>query len=141
MTVVVMLLVLAGLGLAAWYYETWFWLLVGLLFCVFYPFQAAKDLDGRIDKTIRKLYDEGKNQEFLGPRDLELSGNTVTETTALGSSTIKLEAIEKIVSTEEHTFFYLGTLSAHILPRQAVSEMEYQAFVQAVERAWGQRPA
>ena len=110
-----------------------------VLFTVFaftFAFLARRLVTRSIEKTVRKLYGEGANKGVLGPHELELVENSLIERTDAGATITALHAIEKIVSTDDYTFIYINVMAAHAVPRRCLNEVDYQAFVDSVNREW-----
>jgi hypothetical protein len=84
-----------------------------------------------IDRQVRRLHREGKNLGMLTTHELELTGTSLIERTIYGETTTKFEAVERVVDAGDFTFIYLTALSAHVAPRHAVSEGDYDKFVDA----------
>jgi hypothetical protein len=49
-------------------------------------------------------------------------------------TTTPLEAVGKIVSTEDHAFLYTGPATAFVIPRRYLYKNEYRSFLEAVCR-------
>jgi hypothetical protein len=84
-------------------------------------------------RNVRRMFSEGQNKGMVGPHELELVADRLVDTTPYGEYTTVLEAVEKVVSTDAHTFIYVSAAGAHVIPRQAVDEGDLQAFVSAVQ--------
>ncbi len=84
-------------------------------------------------RQVRKLYAEGANKGTLGPHDLELADSRLIERTPVNEHSVLLESIEKVERTDTHTFVYLSAVLAHVVPRAAVGERDYEEFVHALE--------
>jgi hypothetical protein len=52
--------------------------------------------------------------------------------TPYSESNTALEVVEKVESTDKYTFIYLNAVAALVIPRDSVSEGDYEAFVEAV---------
>lgn len=83
---------------------------------------------------IRASLREGDNKGLLGPHELELCPPNLTERNLVGESTRWLGAVEKIGTTATHAFIFVGALEAHVVPRAAVTDGDYDAFVRALEQ-------
>lgn len=89
----------------------------------------------RIRANFRKMYQDEANRKLLGKRELELTDTALITKTAFAESRLSLEAISKIVSTDDHTFIYVGTNDAFVIPCATVSSRNYQQFIEAVRKA------
>ena len=88
----------------------------------------------RVQASFRKIYSEDANKRLLGERELELTETSLRAKSQYGEGTLLLDAVEKVISTEKHTFIYVGTADAFVIPRAAVTEGDYDAFVEAVRQ-------
>ena len=80
---------------------------------------------------------EGKNRGTLGWHELELTGSTLLERNEVGESTIRIDAIEKVASDDDHTFVYVGAVMAHVIPRASVTDGDYDSFVSTLRTKCG----
>jgi hypothetical protein len=90
----------------------------------------------RSERATRRMYAEGRNTSLFGSHEMELGEQTMNSRSDVGGSAIQYRAIEKIVSTDEHTFVYVSAVNAHVIPRKAVTEGDYDAFVAALRTKW-----
>ena len=123
-----------GFGIAA-YVKSSVWLLLFGVLCaaawsVFWP----RELRRTTLKQTSKLLSEGTNQALLGTQQLEVREDGLRCVSHAGESMIRWLAIEKVASTPDHTFFYMGAAQAFVLPRAGVIAGDYGAFVDTVER-------
>jgi hypothetical protein len=81
------------------------------------------------DRRLRRIYEEGQNRSLLGCHELELTAEGLAGTTAVSEGRVSWSGIERVVSTETHTFVYTGSGSALIIPQATVTEGDYRAFV------------
>lgn len=86
------------------------------------------------DRQVRKLYGEGTNKGAFGERELELTEDDLIERTLYGEQRTRLRAIEKVVMDGGYAFIYLIAVMAHVIPRDAVLDGDYEAFVERVKR-------
>lgn len=84
------------------------------------------------EKIVRRLYAEGSVERAFGTCELELADEGIIERTVFSQRYTAWPGIERVVSTEDHTFIYLNAAEAHILPWRAVTEGNYEAFVSAL---------
>jgi hypothetical protein len=87
-----------------------------------------------LKRQVRRMYRLGQNRGALGPRELELAGDRLVERTPYGEQSVLLPAVEKVVPTDNYTFIYISAVAAHVIPRDAVTEGDYSAFVDLVDR-------
>lgn len=108
----------------------------GAVFCVIYVLLVRRSIPATMEKNVRKLYCEGSNKGVLGQHELELSQNSLSKRTDSGMSSVFLSAIDRIVTTDDYTFIYINAVTAHVIPRHSLSEIEYRTFVDAVNTEW-----
>jgi hypothetical protein len=85
-------------------------------------------------RNARKLLGEGKNKGLIGPRELELTDTGLMSRNDIGMSFVVFAAIEKIGVDSKHLFIYINALTAHVVPADAVTEGDYQQFMEALEK-------
>jgi hypothetical protein len=105
---------------------------VGSLVIVLWARRIRRRISGTIDGQVRRLYGEGENKGVLTTHELELTGTSLIERTIFGETITKFEAVERVVDAGDFILIYLTALSAHVIPRHAVSEGDYGEFVEAV---------
>lgn len=110
------LIVLGVLSAAAW--------------VLWYPAEWRR----KIRSMTRKSLSEGSNAGALGARELESTESGLVERSAHSEQKTGWPAIEKVVSTDEYTFVYTSAVSAVVIPRSAVIEGDYEAYVDAVRK-------
>jgi hypothetical protein len=89
-----------------------------------------------LSRRVRRLYE---NSSALGWRELEFTGEGFFERSELSEARCAWRALQRIVSTKDHTFIYVGPEEALVLPRHSVSEGDYDAFVGTLRREWESR--
>jgi hypothetical protein len=120
----------------AWSEQTWDALIFAVIAAGVLGWFLTRLFRPSLDKMVRQLVAEGSNKGLLGPRELELEGNWLHERSEFQSHSVSLQIIDKIESSDEHTFIYNSAVSAIALPRRCASEGEYQSFVGALIRTW-----
>lgn len=73
---------------------------------------------------------------ILGIHELELTETAIIERHAHGVEMTDLSGVNKVESTESHTFVYVGLSRAHVIPRKDVAECDYLCFVEALKDSW-----
>ena len=86
------------------------------------------------DRLIRRLYSREKNRSFFGAHELELTDEYLIHRTAYTDSKVAWGVIERIESTKDHTFIYVGTNSAVIIPHERITQGVYGVFMQDLGR-------
>jgi len=83
----------------------------------------------RMKKQVRKLYSEGKNVSALGAQELELTDTGLIARSEYMETKLAWGAIERIESTPTHTFLYLSSVQAYIIPHDKIREGNYHALL------------
>ena len=81
------------------------------------------------DRLLRKQYSGDKNRGFLGWHELELTDEGLLFRSAYTEGKKAWGVIERIESTKDHTFIYMGTASALIIPHNNITSGNYAAFL------------
>ncbi len=90
-------------------------------------------LDKHLDKQVRLVMAEGRTEGVLGEHDLLLGEDQLEERSAAGTQTTRFAAIDRVESTETHTFIYLAPAQAHVIPHAFVSEGDVADFTAVLE--------
>lgn len=83
-----------------------------------------------------RLYAEGQNKALLCEHVSELRDKGLFDGTQFLERTVFWKGIERIESIPGHTFVYLSTMSAQVIPENTIIEGDYQAFVEELQRRW-----
>ena len=83
-----------------------------------------------------RIYAEGQNKALLCPHVSELRDNGLFDGTEFLERTVFWKGIERIESLPGHTFVYLSTMSAQVIPENSIIEGNYQEFVAELQRRW-----
>jgi hypothetical protein len=95
---------------------------------------APSAIRRRMRKQVRKLYSEGKNVSALGELELELTDTGLIAKSAYTETKLAWGAIERIESTPTHTFLYLSSVQAYIIPHNKIIEGDYRALMAEIGR-------
>lgn len=80
-----------------------------------------------------KLYSNGSTSGLTGARKLELTASTLDSTTTAGESHYKYSSLLKVVSDDMHTFIYINSFFAIVIPHHLVAEGNLDEFVDALK--------
>lgn len=83
-------------------------------------------------RQVIKMYREGGNQMLLGKQILRADDDGLHSASAAGDSRTNWAAVERIVSTSDYTFIYLGATTAIVIPQKAIASGNYDEFVRLV---------
>lgn len=84
---------------------------------------------------VRRLLTEGKNSSVLCEHELEVMPDGLVEISPVSELRSKWESVERIESTSDYTFVYIQATAAHVIPRRAVAEGDYETFAVALREA------
>ena len=76
---------------------------------------------------------EGRNQSLVGQHLLQVDSDGLLWRSPGTEGKVKWSAIEKVESSEEHTFVYLNAVMAVVIPRAGVRSGVYEEFVSVLE--------
>jgi hypothetical protein len=89
----------------------------------------------RLTRLLRRQLDDEWNRKLLGWRRLAITPETITLTSKLTTYAVRWQAVEQIVTTEEHAFFLITRQSGIVLPVRAFTEdEEFGEFVRTARR-------
>lgn len=81
------------------------------------------------ERKARALLDTYSDSPALGQRTLTLTEHGIHEESAAGERTTSWAHVRGITTTKDHAFIYISPLVAHVIPKTAVAEGEYQQFL------------
>ena len=77
--------------------------------------------------TVRRLMGSDSTRNMLCLHELELSDSALVDRTHHGSHTTAVREVEKIASTDSHTFIYVRSGGAYVIPRGASQKANSKA--------------
>ncbi len=86
------------------------------------------------ERQARMAYAGGNNKAALGPRELFLVGNELVSRSTYAESRIHLEALDRVASDGAYTFIYINSVSAYVIPHEAVLEGDPEKFAEALSQ-------
>jgi hypothetical protein len=95
------------------------------VYALIYPLLVRRS----IRRRTLKLYAEGQNKGFLGEHELEVADDGLIGRSPYSESKIAWGTVERIETTPEYTFLYVGSVSAYIIPHNRIIEGDYRAFL------------
>lgn len=102
------------------------------VFAAIYPKLYRRNLK----RYSARLFAEGQNMKLFGQHVAELRDNGLFDATQFLERTVFWKGIERIESLPGHTFVYLSTMSAQVIPENSIIEGDYRAFVEELQRRW-----
>jgi len=109
------------------------WMLGGVVFGALYMLVYPLGYRRRMERTIRSLVNEGRNDSVLCEHVLEITPDGLVDRTPVSETKAAWSIIERIEKTDTHTFVYTQAQGAHIIPRAALKDGDQEAFVAALE--------
>lgn len=104
----------------------WYWLIVfglsSIAWFIFYPKYVMRE----VTKRIKKMLEEGNNENLFNERSLVLTDEGITETSSIGKSTISWNKIDRLEETEDYLYIYVSSVSAHIVPKRVFDNAREQ---------------
>jgi ABC-type multidrug transport system fused ATPase/permease subunit len=101
----------------------------GLIFAIGYFFYIGNSHRKRYLKNFTRMYEKVPQKSQIGEHKLSFNDIGITEESAASVGTTAWRGIERIKSTPDHTFIYVGPVSAYVIPRAGVIEGDYNSFV------------
>jgi len=89
-------------------------------------------------RRAKELIREGSDRLILGKHRLSIEPDGLRETSNYNETKTRWFAIERIESSSEATFIYITATSAIVIPKQSISDGNYEEFVQAIRVHLGQ---
>ncbi len=93
--------------------------------CLFViPWYVRKDMR----RNVERLYSEQKSDALLQERELEITETGLVMRSPLGETFAPWNGIVGVASTPGYTFVYDQPLQAHVIPRRAILQGDYDGF-------------
>lgn len=108
------------------------WSLLALLYSLWYS-RATRRAS---PKRIQKLYGADKNKSVLCQHELELVADGIVERTPFGEHKTTFPGIEKVVQIDTHGFIFIGTMNAHVIPRERVTDGDFDTLMRTITERW-----
>lgn len=95
-------------------------ILFAALWIIFFP----PYFHWNIKRMSRKMVNEGKNEGLLGTHELFIDSQGIREVTKNGETHVRWSGIEKCGEDAVNVYLYNSAMSAMIIPKKAVPELE-----------------
>ena len=129
-------ILLLTLSLLCWRYEDSLFSgsfgIFGVFFIAYYWYGCRKVNA----KRVAGLYPKEKNPGMLCQHELEILPDGFIDRTHVGEGKTTFRGIVRIESTATHSFVFIGTLSAHVIPHAKVTEGHAESFVTTLKQKW-----
>lgn len=110
----------------------WLGIVWAVIFAAIYPRLYHRN----VKRQLSKLYAEGQNKGLFGPHVTELRDDGLFDSTEFREVLVFWKGIDRIETLPDHTFVYLSTMSALVIPEHAIIEGNYHWFVDELQRRW-----
>lgn len=87
-----------------------------------------------VGKVVRRMVKEGRNKGMIGPQEMELAEEGILARNASGERKVPWTGVERVVQAAAHTFIYIGSVAALVIPRREVPADRYGQFVDELAR-------
>jgi len=84
-------------------------------------------------RTAQRIYREHPTRGLIGEHELAVDEQGVSERTEIGEQMTRWAGVDRIETTPEHAFIFVGPAMAHVVPRATVLEGEFDAFITAAK--------
>ncbi|MBS4025892.1 MAG: YcxB family protein [Clostridia bacterium] len=104
--------------------------IASLIWVLLYPRYFTR----HVEKHVSKMLNEGENKAMVGKHILSVNPDEIIETTDVGETKIRWNAIQKIVVTERQVYIFFGEMMAFIIPLRSFDEdIKLQDFVGTIK--------
>lgn len=94
--------------------------IMGILWIIFYP----KYHYNFVLRQVRKMITEGKNEGLLGDHLMTISEEGVHDENPKGETKVSWSGIQDLKENEHYLYLYNSAVSAYILPKREVRDIE-----------------
>jgi hypothetical protein len=129
------LLVVAGTAVADVLRGSVRWTPWGVVFGVFYVPFYLHSYRRNVRQATRSYLADGRNESVLCEHELEITPEGLVERTPVSEGRTAWSGIERVDVTPDRTYVFVQTAAAHIIPRERVTQGDYESFVAAVQEA------
>ena len=84
-------------------------------------------------RTAQRIYRERPTRGLIGEHELAVDEQGVRERTETGEQMTLWAGVDRIETTPEHAFIFVGPAMAHVVPRATVVEGEFDSFITAAK--------
>ncbi len=88
----------------------------------------------RLKRRMIKMCTEGDYKRYLGERELEIMPDGIISRSPYSETKLAWAAVEKIELTTEHTFIFVGSRMAFIIPHNRIEQGDYKTFLTELGR-------
>lgn len=107
--------------------------ILGAIITLFWVFLWPSMQKNSYHRRQVALYAESRNVISLGRKVMDFEDDILAERSELHWSKTKLPAIERIVISKNHAFFFYGTFLGFVIPRETVQKGDFDTFVSTVQ--------
>ena len=108
----------------------WSFVLFTLFWIVLYPRLYRKS----VDATAKKILSEGQNAALQCEYRMSIDEGGLSISSELAQARVSWVMVERVEQTRQHIFLYVGSMTAHVIPKWAFdSEQKAEDFFQAAQ--------
>lgn len=100
------------------------WMIVAILYYAWWLYFYPKQHKKTIKKQTIKLLDEGDNTSFFAKKSLDIVDDNLIFMEENATSTLSKDKIKSIKEYDDMFVLYLSAVSAHIIPKQYLSDQD-----------------
>lgn len=104
----------------------------GLYWLIFSVYALPKSLD----RQTRRMYGEGANKGVLGQHEIEIDASGLWERSEVSETRHAWRGIERIEESDDYAFIYVTSMSAHVIPKQSVTQGDPETFLLHARKLW-----
>ena len=100
--------------------KLWFLPAIALLYLIIYPACFRRSAEANVKRVLA----EGANKGMLGWHKIHLTPDMITQTTEYRQTSVKWEAVEKVIRGNGYLYVYDSALTAMVIPEHAFPTQE-----------------
>ncbi len=101
------------------------WIALGVGWLIYLPsFHKKKYLN-----KVTESFEDEKYQNLFGTHELTVEENILIDTIESGQNSTDISQIEHIEITDDHTFIFIDSAMAYLIPENNISDGDYQNFI------------
>jgi hypothetical protein len=85
---------------------------------------AKYSLLRHVDRSLKKSFKEGKNEDLIGRRTMEFTDDTIVARSPLSESTVKTQVIEKFREDSNSYYIYISAIQAYVIPKRELKTQD-----------------
>ncbi|MDX1933142.1 MAG: YcxB family protein [Capsulimonadales bacterium] len=106
-------------------------LLLPLLYAAIFAWKSSRQYRRSVQEMVRQLYSEPGNRRLFTEHELEVVPEGLIVRTKYQETRLAWGAFERIEATADHTFLFIGSTTAYVLPNGRLNAGDLQQFLEA----------